>query len=223
MKFRLLLTGIAIGVVPMLLLGPVAAQEGEGGGMMMQPAWAKLTKEHADYKKVVGDWNYTMKMWMAPGAPPMQASGTAGGKLLWQGNYMEQTIEGTFGPQKWEGRLTLGYDTIDKKHVAVWIDSMSPVPSISYGTEKDGVITYEGTEADHFSPAPGGAKIKTKMDVSWTDNDHYSVVFFKAKADGSWQKSGEIAYTRKGAEAAAGCGCGEKAAEGCGCGEKAGE
>ena len=43
MKLRFLLTGIAIGVVPMLLLGPVAAQEGEGGGMGMQmPGWMKL-------------------------------------------------------------------------------------------------------------------------------------------------------------------------------------
>ena len=43
MKLRFLLTGIAIGVVPMLLLGPVAAQEGEGGMGMQMPGWTKLT------------------------------------------------------------------------------------------------------------------------------------------------------------------------------------
>ena len=162
----------------------------------------KLTKEHADYKKIVGDWTYTMKKWMAPGAPAKEAKGTASGKLLWQGNFLEQNIEGTFGPQKWNGRLLLGYDTIDKKHVAVWVDSMSPVMSISYGTEKDGVITYEGMEADHMNPAPAGVKIKTKMTVKWNNDDQYTLVFYKVQADGTDQKSGEIVYTRK----ADGCG-----------------
>ncbi len=209
MKFRLLLTGIAIGVVPMLLLGPVVAQEGEGGGMGMQkPGWMKLTKEHTDLKKIAGDWTYTMKTWMAPGAPPMETTGTASSKLLWQGNYLEQHVGGNMMGRDWSGRLLLGYDTIDKQHVAVWYDSMSPVMSISYGTEKDGVITYEGMEADHMT----GTKHKSKMTVKWDSDDQYTVTWYKVQADGTDQKSGELTYTRKAADAA-------KAAEGCGCGQ----
>ena len=124
----------------------------------------------------------------------------------------------------WSGRLLLGYDTIDKEHVAVWYDSMSPIISISRGKEKDGVITYEGMEADHMNPA--GTKQKSKMTVQWDNDDQYSLTFYKVLADGTDQKAGEITYTRKGADAAKaaeGCGCGEKATEGCGCGEKATE
>ena len=205
MKFRLLLTGIAIGVVPMLLLGPVVAQEGEGGGMGMQmPGWMKLTKEHADLAKIAGDWTYTMKMWMAPGTPPMESTGTASGKLLWQGNYLEQQVGGNMMGQAWKGRLLLGYDTIDKEHVAVWYDSMSPIICISRGKEKDGVITYEGMEADHMNPA--GTKQKSKMTVKWDNDDQYTLTFYKVQADGTDQKAGEITYTRKGK--ADGCGCG---------------
>ena len=204
MKFRLLLTGIAIGVVPMLLLGPVAAQEGEGGMGMQMPGWTKLTKEHADLAKIAGDWTYTMKMWMAPGTPPMESTGTASGKLLWQGNYLEQHVGGNMMGRDWSGRLLLGYDTIDKEHVAVWYDSMSPIISISRGKEKDGVITYEGMEADHMNPV--GTKQKSKMTVKWDNDDQYSVTFFKVQKDGTDQKTGEIIYTRKGK--ADGCGCG---------------
>jgi len=205
MKLRVLLTGIAIGVVPLLLLGPVSAQEGEGGkGMGMRPGWTELTKEHADLKKAAGDWTYTMKTWMAPGTPPMESTGTASGKLLWQGNYLELHIEGNMMGQAWKGRLLLGYDTIDKEHVAVWYDSMSPIISISRGKEKDGVITYEGMEACHMNPA--GTKQKSKMTVKWENDDQYTVTFFKVQKDGTDQKTGELIYTRKGK--ADGCGCG---------------
>ncbi len=205
MKLRILLTGIAIGVVPLLLLGTVSAQEGEGGkGMGMKPDWRKLTKEHADLKKIAGDWTYTMKMWMAPKTPPMESTGTASGKLLWQGNYLEQHVEGNMMGQAWKGRLLLGYDTIDKEHVAVWYDSMSPIISISRGKEKDGVITYEGMEADHMNPA--GTKQKSKMTVKWDNDDQYTVTFFKVQKDGTDQKTHELTYTRKGK--ADGCGCG---------------
>ena len=203
MRLRFLLTVIAIGVVPLLLLGPALAQEGEGGkGMGMTPGWMKLTKEHADLKKIAGDWTYTMKMWMAPGTPPMESTGTASAKLLWQGNYLEQHVEGNMMGQAWKGRLLLGYDTIDKEHVAVWYDGMSPIISISRGKEKDGVITYEGMEADHMNPA--GTKQKSKMTVKWDNDDQYTVTFFKVQKDGTDQKAGEITYTRKGK--ADGCG-----------------
>ncbi len=45
MKLRVLLIG-AVGVASVLLLGQVAAQEGEGGMGFQPPAWMELTEEH---------------------------------------------------------------------------------------------------------------------------------------------------------------------------------
>ncbi len=196
MKLHYLLAGVVVGVVSVLVLGPVSAQEGEGGGT---PAWKKLTKEHESFKKGVGDWEYTMKWWMAPGMPPTEGKGTSSAKLLWKGNYLTEDSEGSFNMMgqtiNFKGKFFLGFDTVDKEYVAIWLNSGSPVPSITRGTEKDGVIWFEGMEPDHASPT--GKKKKTKMALAWDGDDRHTLTFYDVNPDGTDRKAGEIVYTRK--------------------------
>ncbi|MFQ5845542.1 MAG: DUF1579 family protein [Planctomycetota bacterium] len=199
MKLRFLLVGIAIGIVSVILLGQVAAQEGGEGGMGMQPpAWTKLTKEHERFNERVGEWDYTMKLWMAPGAPPSEGRGTTSAKLLWNGNYLYEESNGSFdwGGQRvpFEGRLIQGYDTITKEYVSVWMDSFSPIMGISRGTYEDGAVTFHSEEPDHLNPA--GAKKKVKVVARHDSKDKHTVTFYDVKPDGD-VKTGEIVYTRK--------------------------
>ncbi len=197
MKLRVLLIGAAVGVASVLLLGEVAAQDGEGGMGFQPPAWMKLTKEHKQFEKSVGEWEYTMKWSMAPGAPPWEGKGKTSAKLLWNGLFLEEESKGSmsWGGQKsdYEARLILGYDTITKEYVSIWLDSSSPIMSIGRGTEKNGAVTLYGEEPEYMNPA--GIKKKVKLVVRHVNKDKRTFTSYDVKPGGD-VKTGEIVYTR---------------------------
>ena len=206
MKLRFLLTGIAIGIVPMLLLGTVSAQEGEGDGMKFgPPEWTKKTQEHTDMAKGAGEWDFTMS-WNTP-TGPATGKGTSTAKMTLDGYYMTEDSKGSFNMMGREipmvGKLYIGFDTVSKEYFAIWMSASSPVPSISRGPMKDGVITLEGNERDYMSPT--GAKKKVKLTLTFDSDDKHTLKFFEPKPDGGWKEAGEMVYTRK----ADGCGCGQ--------------
>lgn len=170
-----------------LFVGVAVAQEGggPGGGAMGMPAWMAKGKEHEQMRKLVGSWDAQVTMGGAPVGP-----GKAVNEMILGGNFLEQRYSGEMGPVKFDGRLLLGYDTIDKEWVAIWIDSGSPVFSISRGTEKDGVVTFKTNDPDMADPA--GKRKEGTMTVSWNGDASYTV----AMAQGGVE-SVKIVYTKK--------------------------
>ena len=168
MKHRWLALGaLALGLAG-FVAGQVAAQDEMGGGMQM-PEWTKRTKrtkQHEDLAKMVGTWDVTMKMWMVPDSPPMESTGISTGKALLGGNYVQQDFEGSVMGGPFEGVLMLGYDTVDKEFVSVWMDSFHPVMYVGRGTEKDGLTTYDAEEPDFMT----GKKKKTRMTIRLDPN-----------------------------------------------------
>ena len=184
-----------VGVVALcgvsFLAGQVTAQEAEE--MEMQPPeWMKLTKEHEDFKKSVGDWTATSKHFMGPDAPPMESKGTATARLAFGGRFLEQDYTGEMAGQTFTGKLYVGFDTVDKEFVSIWLSDFSPVPWIGRGTEKDGVTTIFAMEPDWMT----GKKIKTKMKLWWEGDDEYRIEMYKLADDGSETRMGETIYKR---------------------------
>jgi hypothetical protein len=172
-----------------LLVGVAVAQDGGqdgGAGMgMPTPAWAVKGKEHDVLKKMVGTWDAQATMGGAPVGP-----GKGENALILGGNFLEQTYKGQMGPVNFEGKLILGYDTLDKAWVSIWIDNMSPVFSISRGTEKDGVVTFKTNDPDMMDPS--GKRKEGTMTVTWTGDNSYTV----AMSQGGGMEF-KIVYTKK--------------------------
>ena len=169
-----------------LFVGAAFAQEGGGGGAggMGMPAWMTKGKEHDTLKKLEGNWDANVTVMGQPAEP-----GKATNQLILNGNFLEQRYSGQMGPMPFEGRLILGYDTLDKEWVAIWLDSMGPVFSISRGTEKDGVVTFKTNDPDMMDPT--GKRKEGTMTVTWTSDTSYTL----AMSQGAQQM--QIVYTKK--------------------------
>ena len=175
-------------------VGQVVAQEGgDKPAGFPKPAWMQKTKEHESFKQLEGSWKAVSKFWMMPGADPMVSDGEAVTKLLYDGKVVHQHYRGSMMGKPFTGQLFIGFDTIDKEFVSIWMDSMSPIISISRGKEQDGVIHFEGREPNHMT----GKKQKALMLVKWINDDQYSVTFHNVTDDGKKVMGGEITYTRK--------------------------
>jgi hypothetical protein len=83
--------------------------------------------EHAVFKKMIGNWDTTMKM---AGA---ESKGAATYKMAIGGLWLESTFEGDVGGAKFTGRGFDSYDANKKKYVSVWMDSMSTTPMFMEG------------------------------------------------------------------------------------------
>ncbi len=179
----------ALLIAAAFLVGRATAEDAD----QKMPAWAKKTKEHETFKRYVGDWDVVTKWWMDPTAPPKETKATTTAKLIFGGLFLEEKFSSEWMGQPFEGRHILSYDTIDKEYVGIWLDTFSPIMSISRGAEKDGVVTKSGMNPDWQTDK----KVKSWTKQHWVNDDQFVLRFFKNGPDGKEFKSGEFVYTRK--------------------------
>jgi len=172
-----------------LLLG--AALAGDDAGMPM-PEWMRKTKEHDGLARYAGEWTYTARHFMQPGAPAMETTGTSAGEMVLKGNYLRYEIRGSFGGMDWVGIWHLGFDTVKKEYVGIWMDDHNPVPSMSRGVEKDGVLTLEGEGPDPQT----GRLARSRMTLRWTGDDSFLLEGFRLVDKGAPVKNTEIEYRK---------------------------
>ena len=93
-----------------------------------------------------------------------------------------------------EGMQLMGYDNIKKKHVSVWIDSMSTGITQMEGTydEATKTLTMTGQTDD---PIAGPTKMRSvTREVS---KDKCVMEMYQTGPDGKEQKCMEVTYTRE--------------------------
>ena len=174
-----------------------------GAEMMKQMMeLAKLNENHKLLAEFVGNWTYTVKMWMAPGAPPSESKGTAVSKAIMDGRYFVTENTGTFkmpgadGKMKemnFKGIATDGYDNAKKKFVSSWVDSMGTGIYLMEGSYDAASKTFTYTSEMEMMP---GAKTKMRQTIKVTDKDHRTFEFFEDRGTGE-TKTMEINFTRK--------------------------
>jgi len=118
--------------------------------------------EHEMLKKMEGTWDAKMT------GMGMESKGTMVYKMELGGLFLTSTFEGDFGGQKFTGKGFDGYDSMKKKFVGVWVDSMSFSPMMMEGTydkdKKQLTMTGEG-------PGLDGKPTKHKMVTEFKDAD----------------------------------------------------
>lgn len=168
----------------------------------MMAEMGKLNENHKLLAELVGEWSYTVKMWMAPGAPPAEWKGTATRKAEMGGRYFTSQARGKIQMPGANGKIedmdftgmsTEGYDNAKKKFFSTWIDSMGTGVMLAEGTYDAGWKTF--TYHADYDVAPG-VTMKVRETIKVTDKDHHLMEYFE-KRGGQEVKTMEIAYTRK--------------------------
>lgn len=180
-----------------------ASNPAEDADMMKQMMeLSKLNDNHKLLAAMNGSWTTDSKMWMAPGAPPMQSTGTATRKPIMDGRYFIEDFAGKVpmpGPDgkmkemSFTGMSINAYDNVKKKFLATWMDSMSTGIYLAEGDYDPATktFTYNG-EAEEVP----GMKTKVRQTVKVIDNDHHVFEYFESRG-ADYVKTMEIAYTRK--------------------------
>jgi len=174
----------------------------ESDMMAMMLELAKPGENHKLLASVAGTWDYKVKFWMSPDAPPMESSGKAVSRTVMDGRYVISDHTGKMqmpGPNgammdtPFTGMSIEGYDNVKKKFVASWIDNMGTGIMNMEGTYDAGSKTL--TYLAEYEPMPG---MKTKMRevIKIADNDHRTMEFFEDRG-GKEVKTMEMTYVRK--------------------------
>ena len=206
MKPKGILAGLALlVVVAALAIGadekaksakPAAGKQMDEKAMMeMMAKYSTPGPEHKALEQFVGTWDTTAKMWMAPGTPPQESTGTAENKMALGGRFLEQHYEGTMMNQPFTGMGYTGYDLYKKQYIGSWMDSMGTSMMISTGkADPSGkTMTMTGKMDD---PMDGKTKA-FKETITVVDNDHHVFEMWGPDPSGKNFKWMEISYTRK--------------------------
>jgi hypothetical protein len=151
---------------------------------------------HKKLNAMVGTFDAKIKMWMEPGAPPMESTGKAVNEWVLGGRYVQQRFDGTFMGQPFSGIGYTGYDNIRHMYTGTWMDSMSTSMMTSSGGDPDPSGKNWRFVASSMDPVSGEA-VNIDERMTLLDNDHQVFEMYGPGPDGSNFKMMEITYTRK--------------------------
>lgn len=176
---------------------PLAAQEFTPEQQKAMDAYMKLMapgENHEFLKNLAGEWRVTTTIWMSPGAPPDVSEGTITGELVLGGRFVMLRMKGTMFGQPYEGIEILGYDTVQRKYVTLWIDNTSTMfYELSGDREKDAASIHD--RAEWYDPATGG-RTPVHAVTTVVGPDEYTFELFMAGPDGAETKSMEYRAVR---------------------------
>lgn len=191
-------------LLPACTAVPIFAADSPPNDAEMMAKMAELAQPNENHKllgQLAGDWTNVVKMWMAPGQPPLVSTGTCTRKAIMGGRYFAADFRGNMqmpGPDgklqsmPFQGTSLEGYDNVKKKFVSVWGDSMGTGFLMSEGTYDPAAKTFTYTGEMEMLP---GVKSKVREVIKVTDQDHHVFEFYEDRG-GKQVQTMEIAYTR---------------------------
>jgi hypothetical protein len=150
--------------------------------------------EHKELNRMVGKWNYKVKMWMDPQSAPEESTGKSDIRWVMGGRYIEQNTKGKSMGQNFEGKGIIGYDRATKKFRSVWYDNMGTGLMIGSGTfnAKENTLEEAGS-----SSCPFKGTVTYRFNTWFKDKDHFnSEMFMENPFTGIESKNMLIEYTR---------------------------
>jgi hypothetical protein len=149
---------------------------------------------HKQLAYYVGNWTYTGKSWMAPGAPATPTSGKASGKMILGGRYLKQTYQGSAMGMTFDGVGITAFDNHLKMFHSTWIDSLGTGIFVSMGKPGDNKVREEtGDMADIIT----GEKVTMRNVFTILGPDSYKMEMYNKTKTMPEYKSMELIFTRK--------------------------
>ncbi len=131
--------------------------------MAMMMKFMTPAEDHAKLDAFQGKYDFTVKMWMAPGAPPDISENKGDYEWMLDRHFMRGNFEGEFFGQPFNGLDITGYDIFREEYVSIWLDNFSTGVMITRGKmNDDGVIVMHGTMDDVMSQTKD-LPVKTKL------------------------------------------------------------
>ena len=188
-------TGVAAAALAQDQSKTAAPSADEKAAMDAMMKAATPGEPHKKLATMAGTFEVKTKMWMQPGAPPQESTGTSENKMVLGGRYLEQSYNGTMMGQPFSGMGMTAYDNVTKKYIGTWADTMTPGLMISTGSagSTPNTIKMTGSLADPVT----GKKMAVSEKVTITDADHHTLEMWGPGPDGKNFKMMEIVYTRK--------------------------
>lgn len=195
-------------LVVLVLAAPAAGQDkppvGTAGKAMsaeekaMMDAMMKAAtpgKPHEMLSSMAGDWDFTVKMWMDPSAPPTESKGSATYSMMLGGRYLHGDYRGDMMGMPFEGKGVTAYDNVTGQYQATWLDNMSTMLMYMTGKYDPATksYTFTGVMPD---PTKGGMKVKVRQVLRVTSSDQQVMEMYETRG-GKEVKTMEINYTRK--------------------------
>jgi uncharacterized protein DUF1579 len=170
-----------------------AAAPGASDPMGSPEEWAKLAAKNEHHERLaaalVGEWDVHVKMTM--NGQTTESDGTSSIKPIFDGRFLEQTVQSTMMGQPFSGRGWIGYDNAKNKLVGVWIDSMGTGIETIEGDEKEPGKVWE--TAGTFS-GPNGTVVRTRDVMKKVGPD---AIHMESFMPGSDQPMMTLDYKRK--------------------------
>jgi hypothetical protein len=195
---RCLCCTVALGAL-VALAGAFAvagAPEGVPPEMAEMMKLAQPGDHHKHMAKMVGNWTYKGKFWMAPGAPPEEGVGTMTAKPALDGRFIMTEVHSTtpMMGMNFHGMGFDGYDNMKQKHVGTWADNMGTMIMHFEGTCSDGgkVQEMKSVFEDPMTKKPS----YMREVFTWKDERTVVMEAFVPGPDGKEMKAMEIVYTR---------------------------
>ena len=178
-----------------------AAQPNDAEMMKQMMELSTPNENHKLLGQLAGNWNYTVQMWMAPGAPPQKSTGKGVTKAIMGGRYYLTNATGKMkmpGPDGKMQSITFkgmgidGYDNVHKNFVSSWVDNMGTGILMSTGTYDPASKAFTYTAEEEMVP---GTKTKVREVIKLVDKDHHTFEWYEERG-GQEVKTMEIDYTR---------------------------
>lgn len=161
-------------------------------------AWMEASapgKHHKYLEQMVGEWDAEVIM-MMPGGHAEKSAGVMVNEMEFEGRFLRSTYKGSMMGMKFRGLSLWGYNNIDQRYEAIWIDSMSTGLYTNRGSvdEAGKVFTMSGELTD-----PASRKTYKQREVlTIVSPDKHTMEFF-GTPDGADDRMMIITYTRKAA------------------------
>jgi hypothetical protein len=144
---------------------------------------------------MVGTFDVKIRTWVDPSKPPFESNGAAVISWVLGQRYIQTMLSGFVMGKPYDGIGYAGYDNVEKKYVACYMDSESTGMEWYTGTMapdgKSGKLT--ATIADVITGAPTAVEMR----LSLTSDGNHLTELWQADKGGKMTKVMELIYTRK--------------------------
>ncbi len=196
MHHRALGAALAV-VVGLALAHPIYGQEYEQAAVMA--AYEKAATPaapHTRLAEMAGEWQLEIKFWMQPGSEPMVSAATSTRTMIMGGRYLADHVEGDAMGQPFTGMGLTGYNNVEERFEATWVDNMGTAIFTSHGewNEEENALVMHGSYVD---PATGKKKkVKTISRIEGPGKEIFEW-YEKSEGDEEAVKTLEIVSIRK--------------------------
>ena len=161
--------------------------------MAMYIDMAKPVAAHERLRSFAGKWDLTMKFWMDPQQPAQEYRGSATGKMILGGRFLQ--VDGrTTGGMESESLTLFGFDRRTDDYTMVGYDTLGTYYITAAGkpNAQDKSIVLNGS----YAQPPHGGEQKYRFVWQTPTPDHHTLTLYFATPDGKEMRVAEMAYHR---------------------------